>query len=152
MYLQFQPISPVPSTSTSLLTFSPEELRPFPKAPPRKTKNRGRKTRKSTIYTDTPEKEEMRKECEKRIKRINAKQVKKRINGSKSTVKNKKNNKPSTESSEDEEEYYCLVCVGPYSQSRPGEKWIQCSGCKLWSHEDCTEGSLSYYCHNCESD
>ncbi|KAG5896732.1 hypothetical protein JTB14_014608 [Gonioctena quinquepunctata] len=42
------------------IVFTPEAVRPLPKAPPRKS-NKGRKTRKSTIYTDTPEKEAIRK-------------------------------------------------------------------------------------------
>ncbi|GBP61959.1 hypothetical protein EVAR_45016_1 [Eumeta japonica] len=44
-----------PSTS-KFQDFSPEAVCSFPKAPPRKLTNRGRKTRKSTIYTDTPKK------------------------------------------------------------------------------------------------
>lgn len=56
-----------PSTST----FLPETVRPFPKAPPRKT---ARKTikRKSTIYTDTPEKENIRMQTEERERKKNA--------------------------------------------------------------------------------
>lgn len=38
------------TTSTKPSLFSPEAIRPLPKAPPRKSTNRGRKTRKSTIY------------------------------------------------------------------------------------------------------
>lgn len=87
-----QQTSPQPSTSAQPISssdpvvFTPEAIRPLPKAPPRKS-NKGRKTRKSTIYTDTPEKEEIRKEHEIRLKRTKAKQVKKRFNGG----KNKKN-------------------------------------------------------------
>lgn len=166
--ISIQDISPEPSTSTQLiplltnqpatlasssaaLVFSPESIRPFPTAPPRKT-NRGRKTRKSTIYTDTPEKEEMRKEHENKIKRTKAKQVKKRLDGGKS--KRNTNSKTSTQyaSSSEEEECYCLVCMSQYSESRPGENWIQCTGCKLWAHEECTKGDLSYVCHNCDSE
>ena len=36
-----------------------EEIRPFPKAGPRKESNRGRKRGKSTIHTDTPEKKKL---------------------------------------------------------------------------------------------
>lgn len=46
------------ATSRTPLMFSPEAVRPLPKALPTKISNRGRKTRKSSIYTDTPEKEE----------------------------------------------------------------------------------------------
>ncbi|KAF5299192.1 hypothetical protein FQA39_LY02365 [Lamprigera yunnana] len=50
------------------------------------------------------------------------------------------NNQIYKESSSEEEEYYCLVCISQYSESKPGEKWIQCTNCKLWTHEECTEG------------
>ncbi|KAG5893169.1 hypothetical protein JTB14_000429 [Gonioctena quinquepunctata] len=60
-----QETSPRPSTSVQAISknpivFTPEAVRPLPKAPPRKS-YKGRKTRKSTIYTDTPEKEAIRK-------------------------------------------------------------------------------------------
>jgi hypothetical protein len=77
-----QETSPRPSTSAFVVVFTPEAVRPLPKAPPRKS-NKGRKTRKSIIYTDTPEKEEIRKEHETRLKRTKAKQVKKRLDGRK---------------------------------------------------------------------
>lgn len=148
----------MPSTSTAI--FSPEQIRPFPKAPPRKISNIGRKTRKSAIYTDTPEKEAIRNEYEEKLKRYKAKQAKKGFDDSeKSEEKNKGKKKAKTtkkkmintlspESLKNEE--YCLVCMAPYSESEPGEEWFEWSGCKFWSHEDCTEGSLNYVCHNCK--
>ncbi|KAG5859611.1 hypothetical protein JTB14_033738 [Gonioctena quinquepunctata] len=57
----------VQQTTSTLATppdFSPEIVRPFPKAVRRKT--RGTRTEKSTIYTETPEKEAVRKEHEKK--------------------------------------------------------------------------------------
>ena len=38
-------------------------------------------------------------------------------------------------SDDDSSETYCLVCVAAYSDSRPNEKWIQCTACKEWAHE-----------------
>ncbi|KAG5876524.1 hypothetical protein JTB14_027357 [Gonioctena quinquepunctata] len=56
----------VPNYSSNLdEVFSPESVRPFPKAAPRKRGN-GRKTRKSAISTDTPEKEAIRVEYEEK--------------------------------------------------------------------------------------
>ncbi|KAG5887182.1 hypothetical protein JTB14_028985 [Gonioctena quinquepunctata] len=79
--------SPRPSTSVQAISknpivFTPEAVRPLPKAPPKKS-NKGRKTRKSTIYTDTPEKEAIRKEHKTRLKRIKTKQVEKNLDGRK---------------------------------------------------------------------
>ncbi|XP_011136537.2 uncharacterized protein LOC105181464 [Harpegnathos saltator] len=111
--VSIQQISPKPSTSaqpipplthrpenvaspSAPLVFTPEAVRPLPKAPPRKT-NRGRKTRKSTIYTDTPEKEKIRKEHENRLKRTKAKQFKKRLDGGETERKTTKRKKTNTQ-------------------------------------------------------
>ena len=51
-------VGPQPSTSTEAPTpKSPEDIRPYPKAAPRNEKTRRGKARKSTILTDTPERE-----------------------------------------------------------------------------------------------
>ena len=50
------------------------------------------------------------------------------------------------------EEWPCLVCCEPYANSRPKEKWVECSSCKQWAHEECTSGELFYTCHNCVQD
>lgn len=144
-------LSPLPSTSTQTV-FSPEEVRPYPKAPPRKTSNRGRKTRKSTIYTDTPEEEAIRKMHEEKQKRLKAKQIKKKriIKPPAEKKTKKKANTPPI--SLNEEKYYCLVCEAPFSESWSGEKWVQCTDCRKWSHEKCTDSSRNYICHDCESD
>lgn len=57
---------PGPSTTLEALVFSPEEVRPFPRAGPRLQTNRGRKKRKTAILTDTPEKMAIEKEYENR--------------------------------------------------------------------------------------
>ena len=55
------------------------------------------------------------------------------------------------DSSSDDESWPCLVCGEPFLNSRSGEKWVQCVVCRLWSHEDCTNGDRQYVCQNCES-
>ncbi|KAG5879917.1 hypothetical protein JTB14_014390 [Gonioctena quinquepunctata] len=82
-----QETSPRPSTrvqaiSKNPIVFTPEAVRPLPKAPPRKS-NKRQEIRKSTIYTDTPEKEAIRKEHETGLNRIKTKQVKKSLYGRK---------------------------------------------------------------------
>ena len=44
-------------------SFSPEEMRPFHKAQPRKTQKDGRKNKKSAILTDTPVKKALEEEA-----------------------------------------------------------------------------------------
>jgi len=139
---------PLPSTSRSVPEFSPETVRPLPKAPPRKNENRGKKKRKSTVYTETPEKEKIREEYEEKKK----KSVKKNFSDPKPKQAKRSHLKKDDEDSDDEDECYCLVCVEPYRRSRPGEKWVQCVDCKNWSHEACTNQEDLYVCQNCESD
>ena len=49
-------IETIETTCTDIQQFSPEHIRPHPKAPPREGKARSRK-RRSAILTDTPEKD-----------------------------------------------------------------------------------------------
>nr|XP_022911318.1 uncharacterized protein LOC111422344 [Onthophagus taurus] len=81
-------VQPAVSSSGMPPVFSPEIVRPFPKAPERKT--RGSRTKKSTIYTGTPEKEAIRQEYEEKEKRMKAKQVKKNLTEPKGKRKAKK--------------------------------------------------------------
>lgn len=82
--------------------FSPEAIRPYPKAPPGKVGNRGRKIKKSAIYTDTPEKEAVRKEYEEGQKRLKNKQTKKKIleSSTANTKKGKGKGKPKKKKTE----------------------------------------------------
>lgn len=114
-----------------------EDVRPFPKAPPRKEGNRGKRKRKSAVYTDTPEKEKIRAEYEAK----QVQKVKKKLGSSNPKTNSYKKNKSKEEdrkenSDSEDEECFCLVCLEPYSTSKPGEKWVQC---KSWAHEQCTQ-------------
>ncbi|KAK9892886.1 hypothetical protein WA026_022567 [Henosepilachna vigintioctopunctata] len=103
----------------------------------RKLTNRRRKTSKYTIYADTPEKEEIRREYENRLKRTKAKQVKKRLDGEntkRNAINKKKFSEENTQqdSSSEEEQCYCVVCTSAYSESRPGKNGynVQCGSMK----------------------
>ena len=143
------------STSTST-AFSPEQVRPFPKAPPRKTKTGGRKRRTTQILTDTPVKNTITEE--KMKARAKKNKVKRSLNSQPAPKKKrqpavKKMQQEESSASEDldDEENICLVCCEHYRNSRPGEKWVQCVSCHLWAHEDCTSGDNNYVCQNCDS-
>lgn len=134
--------------------FSPEALRPHPKAGPRTGKQKGRKKRVSAVLTDTPIKEALEAEKSKRSnpakrKVVDDKAQKKKTWKGKTPVPVKK---PPEVSSDDEDECFCLVCLEPYQQSRGGETWVRCLTCRGWSHEACTKGDTFYVCHNCESE
>jgi len=158
-------IIPVASTSrdTSVTVtetpFSPEAIRPLPKAPPRKGNQTNRRKVKSAILTDTPVKDELAaieaaRTAKKKVKKPNFKEIKTKKTskpGTKTrTVKKQRRNEDNVE--EEEEESFCVCCLEPYSNSRAKEKWVQCLECHNWAHEACTGGELSYVCHNCLSD
>ncbi|CAH2107540.1 unnamed protein product [Euphydryas editha] len=153
----------MPSTSFTL----PEDIRPFPKAGPRLENKRNIRKRKSTIYTDTPEKENLMqlKAKQQSSKTLTKKTKKPKITGRKSTgtrkgVKNEgrktlreSNKKKSDDDESDEDETFCLECTESYSSSILGEEWVQCTACKLWAHTKCVNGNILFYeCKNCTSD
>lgn len=162
-----------PSTSRDYVPFSPEFVRPLPKAGPRKQKTRGQK-RSCAVLTDTPEKDALRLEQSnrktktgKKIDNLKKKTVKKVIfknpsefdkennSSNKKTKKVNKYNKNKIQllSDSEEDDYFCLVCTESYSDSLPGEEWVQCTSCQDWAHIRCTSGvSAIYVCMNCESD
>lgn len=142
--------------STSGLTFvkkltkpvlTPEDILPLPKAKERKATKQNRRKFKSVILTDTPIKDEL-----EAWKNSKAKQVKRKVfSEKKKQDKNKRpKQKKQQKESSDEEETLCLVCGECYSA--PKEVWLQCTRCKNWSHEKCTDGNSYYICHNCDSD
>ena len=133
--------------------FSPEAIRPLPKAQERKNTKQQRKKRKSAILTDTPVKDEL--EAEQVARANKAEKPKRNLfseNFSVSSNKKKKYQRKQhkQESSSEEEETFCLVCDGNYSNSK--DSWLQCTRCKRWAHEKCANRNLFYVCHNCDSD
>ena len=52
-------------------------------------------------------------------------------------------------SSDEDEEWHCLICGEPFSNSRSREVWVQCVLCRDWAHGECTEGNANYICENC---
>ncbi|XP_059928852.1 uncharacterized protein LOC132472972 [Gadus macrocephalus] len=50
------------------------------------------------------------------------------------------------------EDVSCLVCCELFSASMSGEEWVQCVFCYKWSHEACTDGSAHYLCHLCDKE
>ena len=127
---------------------TPEDVRPFTKAPPRKTNQRGKKRGRSMILTDTPVKNALEAEAAKRKTKVQGPTSRKvaRTLAPKKQVKAAKRPKAT-----EEDACQCLVCDEPFGNSRPGEKWVSCTDCGKWAHEDCTSGDICYVCHNCDS-
>ncbi|KAK7115761.1 hypothetical protein V1264_001577 [Littorina saxatilis] len=149
-----QDYTPMTNTPTKPTTsnFSAFHVRPFPKAAPRQMASKGRKRRKSAILTDTPEKQRLSEE--KQRKPTRTAQVGTKKSAPKTRKRKASRNLKSAisgDSSEDDD-CFCLVCCEPYSNSRPNEQWAMCVSCNDWSHEECTEKKNIYVFQNCASD
>lgn len=153
-----------PSTSDGhIARFTPEQVRPYPKAGQRKNNKTARKKVKSSILTDTPVKDALREEEEARNERKRMKQAAPKrklpmsISNSRKKIQERKTKKKQIEatrssiSSDDEEDCLCIICLESFSNSRSGEKWIQCRACKKWAHLHCGEDDPFYTCIHCLS-
>ena len=141
---------PVASTSSAVqkepsnfpeMPVSPELVRPFPKAGPRKEPRKGRKRGQTQIITDSPVKQA--------LERKSVKVAKKRKGMDK--AKTEKDVSSAQDASSDED-CYCVICCEPFSDSRSGEVWVKCVTCDMWAHELCTSGIGSFRCQHCDSD
>ena len=91
------------------------------------------------ILTDTPVKNALEADTAK-VKRITGHKAAR-------TLAPKKELKSAQRQKDTEEETcQCLVCDEPFGNSRPGEKWVNCTDCGK-------RGSMLevYVCRNCES-
>ena len=127
------------SETQSLDLTTPETIRPFCKAGPRKKSSTGSiRKRQTAVLTDTPVKEALKELKMASKARINTgkKLPKKSKKGTRRNSRVNGKSQASTPESSEDEEWFCLVCMEPYSNSRPGENWVQCASCKLWAHDD----------------
>lgn len=109
---------------------------------------------------DLSKKRKLQKESDKRgEKKQNPIPARKLFGPSSSNVKGIKTSKPKKgikslhSSDEEDEDCLCIYCLEPYANSKAKEKWVQCTKCKKWAHEDCTKGDVSFFvCVHCHSD
>ena len=132
----------LPSTSHVI---SPEHTRPFPKACPLKGVRRGRQPGRTMVLTDTPEKDAIF--LEKQQKTCKRKGRAKASSADRALVATKKA-KPSPVN--DDDACTCLLCDEPFSNSLSGEKWVQCTACRMWTHGNCTTGDKCFVCDHCQ--
>ncbi|KAJ8883507.1 hypothetical protein PR048_015351, partial [Dryococelus australis] len=115
----------------------------FPKSGKMKTTRK--KTRhKCAVLTNTLEKQAIENEYNKKKIPNSKPPAKKKKVTAKSALKIKIKKDfeiISSEDEEDDETCVCLVCIGPFSKSKPGEEWVQCLGCKHWAHFSCVNKS-----------
>ena len=152
--------------------FSPEEVMPHPKAPPRKQNLRGRKgdTQLSSLtvpkemrFMKRKKREERKKkkvdrlsQKSKKMKKVYAqdkKVVKEKIQGKKAnekTDRTSRSSKKTFEQSSSVSDTFCIICLEPYSESAPREIWRRCIICKSWAQKCCVTSSIRFKCPNCQ--
>ncbi|VVD02960.1 unnamed protein product [Leptidea sinapis] len=155
---------PGPSNTKPTEKFTVETIRSLPKAPPR-VESKRKRSRKSTILTDTPEKlaleEETKLKSSKKIKTSLTETKNKGKGKGKGKNKGKETRKVEVEKIKkhilqdvsEEDTCFCLVCAESYNEDTSGHDWIQCILCKVWAHITCIIGDTrKYICLNCFSD
>lgn len=166
-----QELQLTPAKTNVTAVFSPEIVKPLPKAPPRLLMSTKRRIRKTAILTDTPEKNALAEEQTKKKTKKNEDIAKKGKGKNKENSKGKDKGKgkgkgksqgkakrrvlqESETDSDNDLEWYCIICCDAYSNSRPREQWIECTMCKNWAHIKCLDkgDEVTYVCPNCESD
>ena len=116
-------------------SITPVQVCPFPKAQPRNNNKRKRlRKRKSEILTDTPVKTALAQAKSSKKVRLpkNVQYILFYKNSSPTRQKEKR--KPTALA---KQEWYCLVCMNSYSNSKSKEIWVQCFLCKNCAHEKC---------------
>ena len=120
------------SRSKSIL---PVQVRPFPKAQPRNNNKRKRlRKRKSEILTDNPVKTALAQAKSSKKVRL-PKNVQYNLFYENSLPTRQKEKRKLTTLAK--QEWYCLVCMDFYSNSKSKKIWVQCFLCKNYAHEKC---------------
>lgn len=141
-----------------------ESIRPLPKAVVTRKKVTKRRTKRSAILTDTPEKQLIEENAfrkQKAVKRKidsegkddNTENKNKQRNKRKSKGKENYWTKQHESTDEEDEESICPYCFGLYQESA-SSTWIQCHKCKKWAHEKCAHKLRLdfFYCLHCDDD
>lgn len=132
-----------PSTS-SFVEWSPGDLFPIPKAPP-KVRKLIRKKGKTVILTSSPYKQELLEEKRKQEEKSAQKRLPKLI-GLKENSKKKgkilakpaKTKNMDKSGDRDDADAVCFYCMELWSASRTNDGWIKCKICNRWAHEACS--------------
>ncbi|KAG8271645.1 hypothetical protein J6590_058449 [Homalodisca vitripennis] len=152
---------------TSSHTIMPTNIRPLPSFKDenisKSSKTRGRPSSPATVLTSSPYKNKLSFEVEEKEKKKYAKNnlVSKTNKGKRplsftekkekeTIIKKKKRrrfqslalNQPlmvSTDEQDSEDDCECPYCNQSFLTNRKGEKWITCTKCRVWCHEQCSE-------------
>lgn len=142
-----QKTSPVPQVPVATIS-------PVPSISRANTLQRKRRVNKApTVLTDSPYLKELKEKAQNKHeqeKRIAAKKAKQKLNFGKEEFYNED---LFDNTNDDSEDCPCLYCNEQYTQSKPGEHWLKCQQCKLWSHTECAginKKTKSFVCDICK--
>lgn len=131
-----------------------EDIRPHPKAGARKsTRHAGGKKRATAIVSDTPEKDRLYAEKEATLDRKTPNQILQDtdlVTAKVRRVSTRKSAKSTVQlqESQDNSNFLCLIFQENWSDSRVGEKWVQCINFKQWCHAQCVATNFKL-CDDC---
>jgi len=158
--------SPGPSTSISkeeTHSSSPEDIRPLPKARPRKSQNVNKKKKETAILTDPSFKNALKKTTAHVLEQMRKTGPKKRGKRSMCNIYSERYTKETPKKHKEIEEckrckrkslqgYFMPVLLDTYSRSAFREMWIQCTVWKLWACEKYADGSPTFIFSSCQFD
>ena len=119
------------------IVYSPQAIQSHPKAGQRVKHGPNSRKRRSAVVTFTPEKNTLQalKNARPKLTPVQAKPRKKKLQLSAKVTKTT--------------EWYCLVCGDSYSNSVPGEEWVQCCKCLGRSHFTGVDNGVNFECDIC---
>lgn len=130
---------------------SPADVLPLPKRT--EAQKRKSKKQKSEVLTSSPFKDQLiaadqkkRQAEEDRLKKLEAKKKKLEFTSVKNPKSKRKIDQPGTST----DNIRCPACEEEFKEP-PEENWIQCTKCREWWHEDCSnyEGGVNFICDYC---
>ena len=167
--------SPIQSPSNETIrpftpTVSPDKISPLPSCSgARKVKSRGGTAK---LITGTPYKDELEASMAEaqRKNSVKKRETKTTANkkGQSKIIANKKGPKrvlliesdsdgsislemEFSDHLDNDDDAECIYCAGHFSDDKNGEKWIQCTKCYRWGHEECANSKYkkNYICYFC---
>jgi hypothetical protein len=146
------PITPRRQNNTTTIV-TPTDIRPYPKAAPRKTAG-GKKKGSTRILTDTPVKQALESEIQERLSSKKRKTDCKEKERTKKQLPKKKqcsrNNNAKVSVADADSCCICKAIYGSDDDVKQKEDWYKCKSCLKWAHESCGNVDPRYFeCFNC---
>ncbi|KAJ4435306.1 hypothetical protein ANN_17916 [Periplaneta americana] len=164
------PPKPVEKQTTPFVT--PVDISPVPTIQQKNPTDRGRKSGSAALLTSSPYKNQLADDVKRKSptdkktyerKSVQKKQAdkvptQKKIQKKQSQISSDSEGEElddpvyiSTDNEDSEDDAECPYCNGKFSCDKRGEKWIVCTKCGIWCHEECSgeDDYKSFICVYC---